>query len=231
MYKSTSELIRSELPNSVIKPLYNIFEDAFIIYNDLLEKNKEVFKGQYTSEIKSRLAGFIIKRYFDDDWIPKNFPFEVRVVKMAYGQKRTELKRKKIILTLAKAQGANTLPSCSGYKSAYSKGNSSIASQLMMNIDGGEEKYIDSPHYGIITYNINENTLKFLNIIIPDSEYKYVLDSIPITPSLKIAESDESLNDEDERFFRRESIKKEILDSMAHKQSERGNQSWEKLII
>ncbi|KPU45794.1 hypothetical protein OXPF_05830 [Oxobacter pfennigii] len=226
MYKSTSELIKNELSNSVIKPLYNIFDDAFIVYNDLLDNNKEIFKGQYTSEIKSRLINFIIKRYFDDDMVPKNFPFEVKAVRMAYGQKRLELRRKNIILTLGKAQTTNTLPSYAEYKSIYAKGNSMIANQLMINIDGGEEKYIDSPHYGIITYNINENKLQFLNIIMPDSNYKYVLDSIPITARLKIVENDNSSTEEDEdRFFRRESIKKEILDNDIHDHVERGNQS------
>lgn len=221
MYTSSSELIINELPNNVIRPIYNIFEDSITVYNELLNEKKDLFKGNYLTDIRGRLINFILKRFFDSDRIPKNFPFEVCAAKMAFGQKRTELSRNKIILTLGKAQTPNTLPPYAKYKTEYAKGNCSIGKQLKMNFDGDLAKYVDIPYYGVITYNIEDNVLKFLNIIIPDSNYKYIIDSVPITQSLRVVTNDDTL--EDDRILNRENIKKEALETVDRSVLERGS--------
>lgn len=221
MYNSTSELIRGELSNNTIQPIYNIFEDSTTVFKELMDKEQDLFKGTYLTEFKGRLINYIIKRSFDIDRIPKNFPFEVSAVNMACGQKRTELKKNNLMLTLGKAQSSSTLPSYSRYKQEYSKGNSEICKQLRMDVELGQAKITDIPYYGIITYNLKNNKLEFLNIVIPDSNYKYVIDYIPITPSFKILENDLGNKEEDEeRLLGRENIKKEILEKMIKLQQE-----------
>lgn len=213
MYSSTSELIRNELTNNILQPIYNIFEDSSIAYKELITKEEDLFKGSYLSEFKGRLMNYIIKRSFDIDRIPKNFPFKVSAINMAYGQKRTELKRNNILLTLGKAQNTNTLPGYSKYKQEYAKGNSSICKQLKMNIEEKEINIEDIPYYGIITYNLKDDELDFLNIVIPSSTYNEVIDFIPITPGLKLLNI--KVNDDtDERVLGRENIKKEVIDKI-----------------
>lgn len=213
MYNSTSELIKNELSNNVLQPVYNIFEDSIKVYRELMEHEEELFKGLYISEFKSRLINYIIKRSFDMDRIPKNFPFKVSAVDMACGQKRTELKRNNILLTLGKSRDPHALPSVSRYKREFSKGNSTINKQLKMDFDSNENKFSDIPYYGIITYNIKDTKLEFLNIVIPDSTYNQVLDSLPVTPNLKLLKNDliEDVNKE-EKLVNEDNIKKEVRD-------------------
>ncbi len=215
MYNSSSELIKNELSNDLLQPIYNIFEDATIVFTELIDKEQDIFRGSYFGEFKGRLINYIIKRFFDVDRIPKSFPFEVNAIGMAFGQKRTELKRGNLLLTLGRAQNPNMLPGFSQYKKEYSLGNSTIGKQLKLYEDKNEIKVGDVPYYGIITYNLRNDKLDFLNIVIPDSEYRNVIDYIPITQKLRLVRK-EYLNNDDtyERVLGRENIKKDIIDSI-----------------
>lgn len=216
MYNSSSELIKNELSNDLLQPIYNIFEDATIVFTELIEKEQDIFRGSYFGEFKGRLINYVIKRFFDIDRIPKSFPFEVNAIGMAFGQKRTELKRGNILLTLSRAQNPNMLPGYSQYKKEYSLGNSTIGKQLKIYEDKKEIKVSEIPYYGIITYNLRNNVLDFLNIVIPDSEFKNVIDCIPINQKLRLVRKEFLYNNEDtyERVLGRENIKKDIIDSI-----------------
>jgi hypothetical protein len=223
LYNTSTELIKEELNNSIIKPIYNIFEDSMKVYSELISEKKETFKGIYFNEFKGRLINYIIKRFFDKDLVPKNFPFIVNSVGMAFGQKRTELRSNNIILTIGKAENTNTLPCISSYKRKLAMGNSYINRQIKLNFDGEVEKYSEAPFYGIIAYKINDNKIDFINIVIPDSKYEYVVEYIPLTPSLKIVAIEETEDEDDERVLNRQNIKAEILENINNIELERGH--------
>lgn len=207
------DYINTELNNTMLRPLYLIIKEATEVYEELFQKEKEIFSGEYFEEIKGRLLGYIIKRAFDKKFIPKNFPFDVACRNMSFNQKRPEIKKGNILLTLSKVNDRNMLPNKSGYKIEYSKGNSLLSKQLMFE-DINTIK--DIPYYGILTYNYTDGVLNFVDIIFPDSKYNNVIKRVPI-PMISVVEN--SVNDlkESSPLLKKEALKVELEKDVVNK--------------
>jgi hypothetical protein len=91
VYNSSTELVKYEFPKKIISPIYKIFENANIVYQDVIED--EFFKSEYVTNVKGRIMSYAIYRQFDSLYLPKNFPFKVKSVTMSFQQKRVELHR------------------------------------------------------------------------------------------------------------------------------------------
>ena len=175
--------IKNEFNNYLSKRdlnlLYCIFDNSVEVYKELLKENVQAFSGEYFDSFKGKLLGYVVQKAFDPKLVPNNFPFKINVAKMNFNQRRAELRIGNIILTIAKGNGKNTLPSYSNYKKEYSKGNSDVVTQLYFDFfDDGKIKSL--PYYGVIVYEVVDDELKDLNIIIPNSGFTSVLDVIPI---------------------------------------------------
>lgn len=209
MYKSSTELIKNELPKEVVAPLYRIFENANIIYKEII--NTDFYKSIYNTNIKGRIATYSVFRQFDPKYLMKNFPFTIRSVKMPFGQLRLELRRGNILLTIGKTKEKHSLPCKSKYKENYAANNWGLGSQLYMEFtDNHELLFKQEPYYGIIAFGIAEDELDFVDILIPDHEYKTILDIVELKPKFKVYNLEDIEND-DERIISIENIKKEIL--------------------
>ncbi|WP_196048587.1 hypothetical protein [Clostridium saudiense] len=175
--------IKKEFHNYLSKKdlnlLYCIFVNSVEVYKDIVEKNSQDFSGAYFDSFKGKLLGYIVKKAFDPKLLPSNFPFRINISKMNFNQRRAELRKGNIILTIAKESGKHKLPSYSNYKRDYSKGNSEIITQLYFDFFD-DSKIKNLPYYGVIVYEVEENELKDLNIIIPNDNFTSVLDVIPI---------------------------------------------------
>lgn len=207
------DYINTELNNVMLRPLYLIIKEATEVYEKLFQKEKEIFSGEYFEEIKGRLLGYIIKRAFDKKFIPKNFPFDVDCRRMSFNQKRPEIKKGNILLTLSKVNDRNMLPSESGYKKRYSKGNSLLSKQLMFDYVNTIK---DIPYYGILTYNYEDGVLNFVDVIFPDSNYNRVIKRIPI-PMISVIENSENDLRESLPLLNKEALKVEVEKDIVNK--------------
>lgn len=208
MYKTSTELIESELPKNVVEPLYTIFEDAYIIGKDVL--GNEFYDSAFTSNIKGRIMSYAINRQFDPEYLPRNFTFDVNVVTMPFNQKRVELRNRNILLTIGKANN-NELPVKSAYKKEFSSRNWGLGNQIYMDfVEDYSISLQTEPYYGIITYKINDDGFEFVDIVIPDCKYSKVLNKMELKPRFKVYRKEDIKNDK-ERILSIENIKKDIV--------------------
>lgn len=216
-YKTLDEDINRELKGDIIRPIYIIFNQAIKTYEELMHKESDIFQGEYFNDIKGRLLGYIIKRAFSSELLSENFPFKVICTGMNFNQKRPELRRGNILLTIAKTSEICKLPNRSKYKLKYSKGNSALAKQLFIK-DIDTLKVDDIPYYGIICYNYSDNELKFLDILIPDNNYKTVIKRVNI-PMIMSIDTKSNANDEkqQESILDESALKKEIEKDIINK--------------
>ena len=159
--------------------LHLIFTNSVEVYKELVKENLQAFSGEYFDSFKGKLLEYIVQKAFDPELVPNNFPFRINVSKMNFNQRRAELRIGNIILTIAKGGGKYKLPSYSNYKREYSRGNSGVETQLYFNFL--EDNKIESlPYYGVIVYEVEDDKLKDLNIIIPNNGFTSILDVIHI---------------------------------------------------
>jgi len=204
--KTSTELLKKEIPYNIRKVLFNIFEDSYMVYKDI--KGLSIFTGKYSSNIDGRLLSYIIDKHFEEDMLPKGFYFDVLCRTMAFNQKRVELKTNNMILTISRVREKNLLPNKAKYKEHYSKGNQLYEKQLRFNIDN--YKIEDIPSYGIITYKASNDGIEFLDIILPNSNYNKIIDRIELKPHLALINTIEEI--EEERILSRENLKIKVLD-------------------
>lgn len=208
MYSTPEELIKAELSFEVVRPIYYIIKDAVDVYKEIIRD--DFYKGKYASNIKGILLSYAVQRSFDAEMLPKNFSFKSTDATMPFNKKRVELRKDNILLNLAKVNKKNSLPSKAKYKQNYAESNSSLRKQLIIDIEEQRPKINDMPYYGMITYKVAKNNLEFVDIIIPDSSYKYILKSINIVPKFELITNDKTTLD-DERVIRNENLKKDII--------------------
>lgn len=188
--------------------LYYIFSNSVDVYRELINENVQAFSGEYFDSFKVKLLGYIVQKAFDPKLVPNNFPFKVNVSKMNFNQRRAELRIGNIILSIAKGNGKCKLPSYSNYKREYSMGNSDMSNQLRFDFsDEGKVKGL--PYYGIIVYDVDNDELKDLNIVIPNDEFTNILGTIPVKYNSEIDMNVKSIDIEEFRQY----IKNEIINN------------------
>lgn len=212
LYKTLDEDINEELNNQATRPIYIIVKEAITTYEELMKTENHIFSGEYFEEIKGRLIGYTIKRAFDSKLITGNFPFDVNCARMNFNQRRPELRKNNILLTISQVNDSEKLPTKSKYKEEYSKGNSLLAKQLIFK-QTEDLKIKNIPYYGIIRYKYAENELKLLEIVIPDSNYKSIIKRIPISIISEVKKIEEENQDNLEglkSLLEKESLKEQI---------------------
>lgn len=207
MYNKIEEELKNDLNNEVLRPIYLIFKDSIEVYKELIKEQNKIFSGDYFKGFRGRLLGYIVQKAFDPKLLPSNFPFKIEVAGMRFNQKRPELRRGNTLLTISKVLESNTLPAASGYKKKYSEGNSLFSKQLQFDIRSQFEVK-EMPCYGIIAYEFKNEELESLNIVIPDSNFKEIVASIPIPLISAINLQDESITEES--ILNKENLKSEV---------------------
>ncbi|MDG5852444.1 hypothetical protein [Clostridium beijerinckii] len=212
LYKTLDEEIDKELNSKITRPIYLIVNDAIKVYNELIKNESHVFSGDYFEEIRGRLIGYAVKRAFDPKLITGNFPFNVTCAKMNFKQKRPELRKNNILLTISQVSDLSKLPTKSKYKEKYSEGNSLIAKQLMIR-EADELKVKDIPYYGIIRYKYAEGELEHLDIVIPDVKYRSIIKTISIPIISEMRRFDEGIQEDLEEstpLIKKEDLKEQL---------------------
>lgn len=204
-----NEIIQENLNRENLRLIYLIFKDSIEVYKQLVEDEKDIFSGENFKGFKGRLLGYVIQQAFNPKFLPKNFPYQIDIVNMSFNQKRTELRRGNIVLTISKVVDRNKLPTISNYKKEYSKGNSIFSKQLQFDYRD-EYKIKDIPIYGIITYIIKNDMLSELNIVIPSSDYSKIEEVIPI-PLISIVNNNNDDNSKSKSILDKDNLKKQIL--------------------
>jgi len=206
-YKTSKDLIDNELSNGVVTPIRRVFENANIAYQEIMRD--EHFSTDFAVNVAGRLKTYAVYYQFSPKFVTKNFPFEIKSVTMAFKQKRVELRRGNILLTIAKSRDKNILPSPSKYKRKYSLSNFGM-NQIQMVLDGDGTATSIQPYYGLIIYDFNDNGLDYVDIVIPDKDYRDIIDRVSLKPKFEVFKQDDIRDDED-RISELISLKGEVL--------------------
>ena len=180
MYKSLEQEIEKTLTPKDLRLIYLVIQDDIKIFKELMEEEKDIFSGKYFKEIKARILNYIIKRSFDNELLPRTFPFKITRKNMGFNQAIPVLHKENILLTIGKTNNIESLPSPSRYKKNYAKGNNLLCRQMKFNLSK-ELGLEEVPYYGVISYVYNNNELNNLSILVPDNNYKHIIKNIPIS--------------------------------------------------
>lgn len=207
MYKNVDEFIRYELNPKETQKIYNNIENAVLAVNDLIRKN-DFFRSDFILNISGRLINYAVIKSFEKNMLPKPFIYTTTTRKMEFGQKRIELSKENIKLDIAKTNKSGMLPTPSKYKKLNALNNWGLGNQLYFDNNCSFE-IKESPNYGIITYGVKNYILQYVEILIPDYTYNYVLKRIDIQPKITLTNVEEI--EEETQFFDVEKIKNDII--------------------
>ena len=177
-----------DIDPKTIKIFSKIMTEAKKTFDKLTMDYPDLFNNPIAKSIKSKIFRFLIELYFGNDKLPKTVPFTTNYVNAGFGNKRAEIHMDNSIFTVSKVTSMKKLPNTATYKEEYASHNQKLNNQLMFDLDNGSQDIKHLPYYGIISYILRNNELKEIGIIIPDSEYKNIVQFIPIPLSISTYE-------------------------------------------
>ena len=216
MYETSTELIRNELTPDTVRPICDIFRSASVIYNEMIRSS--IFETELKSNINGLLLNFIIQRHFEPRYLSSEFPFTA-IVRKRGKYKLIELQKDKIWLTINKS-GKSILPRHAKYKEDYASWNFGLNSRYQLKFDyisrgDVQPGIITEQYYGIITYNLKGTDFEFLDIILPDSKFRSILDTVELMPRMRlINEAGMYADRDDEEILSEQNIKKGIKEEI-----------------
>lgn len=182
MYNNAKELIKREIDYDLKKQIYYSVSNGVEIFKSLKINNIEIFDNELSSNILSRVMTFCIDRQFSPDiYINKN-GFESNIKRVnVFNYKVAELRNNNMVIHIAKTKIGKNMPNKSSYKLSYAQNNNFKQQQLKLDLSGNNQKIIEGPYYGIITYSIGENLqIKSINLIIPSPDMESYIEKIDI---------------------------------------------------
>lgn len=182
MYNNAKELVKREIDYDLKKQIYYSVSNGVEIFKSLKINNIEIFDNELSSNILSRVMTFCIDRQFSPDiYINKN-GFESNIKRVnVFNYKVAELRNNNMVIHIAKTKIGKNMPNKSSYKLSYAQNNNFKQQQLKLDLSGNNQKIIEGPYYGIITYSIGENLqIKSINLIIPSPDMESYIEKIDI---------------------------------------------------
>ncbi len=214
LYKDADELLKRELPPRITSQIYPLFVAGNVAYNQITnnQKYKNIFHSELFPNARAHLMNFLICRQFEQDMLKTSFPFDARILKVNnFGRKNIELFKENIVIHIAKAKDEDSLPSRSGYRESYSYLNRFLEKQLMFSCDDIKNISVDSePYYIFLTYGGKDNTIDFVNLIVPNAGMTNILKKVNLKESLSLFKfSEESIAKTEEKNITK--LKKEVI--------------------
>lgn len=182
MYNNAKELVKKEIDYDLKKQIYYSVSNGVEIFKILKINNIEIFDNELSSNILSRVMTFCIDRQFSPDiYISKN-GFESNIKRVnVFNYKVAELRNNNMVIHIAKTKIGKNMPNKSSYKLSYAQNNNFKQQQLKLDLCGNNQKIIEGPYYGIITYSISESLqIKSINLIIPSPDMESYIEKIDI---------------------------------------------------
>lgn len=210
--KPSTNILKNELSPNIKVALTNIFRNSIVVYNSLL--SEAIFQGDLINNIKGWLLSYIIEKHFSDDLLPKNFPIKVFYNPTCFKKKRLELKTENFILTISRVYDKGCLPRKCGFRKLYSERNHMVNKQIMFDIDNDYRNLKEKDLYAIITYNISDNELSFINIVMPDSSYNCIVDSLDFNLNIQEVKSVNYVDENSESLITIQNLKKKVLEGL-----------------
>lgn len=209
--KTSTQILKEELPIKYRRSIENILNDSLVVYNDLIED--EIFKGEYFSNIKGWLMTYIIDKHFDKNLLPNNFGMKVNSAKMPFNRKRVEIKTDNMLLTISRTDEKFKLPCESAFRKEYALGNDELDNQIKFSFNEENIKFKEEihPYYSIVVYKVRNNEFEFIDVLMPDSNYKSVIGTIPLKSDLVLVKPKIQSY---ESILSQQNLKKKVLEDL-----------------
>lgn len=162
--------------------LYKILFIGLSTYNRILKENSKLLESKSFGELRSRLVRFLIKRQFEEDMLPEDFPYKAEFKKTNnFGNTVVFLKNSTSEIQINKIPKSNRLYNSnkpSRYMLEKAKLNSRYKKEITFFIDADDKVEIKENKrlYVVLGYKIADNKLEYLKFHIPDEYMETSLD-------------------------------------------------------
>lgn len=191
--KSAQEILESNIDSKAIKAIRQIMKRGLDEANQSYNASTSYIERHRTKSFSYELHKTLVK-IFDEDPIGKHIGVSTGVKRLQGIYSRLEVECGNLIVSVVKAK-KDSLPIKSDYKSLLSKKNICLSNQLVFGLDYKKEDLISDKYYVFLTYDLAHNNqekisnYKYLDLIVPDHEYKTILYTEPILrPSTHLRE-------------------------------------------
>lgn len=162
--------------------LYKILYVGVSAYNRLINENRDLVVSKAFGEIKTRLLSFVVKRQFDKDLFPLDFPYKADFEKVNhFGNVALFIKNDKAKIHINKTSKARKLYNSnkpSNYMLKEAKINSKYTNEIKFFTDKDDEVGVkeDSRVFMILGYGLKAEVIDHLDFLIPESNMRECLD-------------------------------------------------------
>ena len=209
IYNNADELIEDALKMEDLLYVYNIINLGEAVYQDILGMQESTFSSRYFKGVLPRIRTATICTQFEPNFLSKDFPFNSTSVEVnAFKYTIPELSNDKAIIHIARVQHSYELPSVAKYKVQKAALNNFKQKQMIYTND--EVPKIDNEkYYALITYG-GRQKIEFINLIIPDMNYKNIVGYRDLT-NLNAVYKNKEVDTEENMIKRRMRLKEEVL--------------------
>jgi len=199
--------------------VYQSLENGVIALNDYRDRNPLIFSSCYSSNISGRMLSHFINMQFEESFLSKKFPFNVRC-RQEHSSKVPELSINNIILTPKRCNDiSEILDGQTQYMKSLSRGNRVLDGQLSVFDFFPTDK--TNKIYGVLAYSNFDSVNKqfdFVKIIFPHESlrsYFYIKD---VKPKIRIYSSIEDISHDEQRLMTVEKLTKNVQRTYINKE-------------
>ncbi|MHB1652320.1 MAG: hypothetical protein ACYCVD_07560 [Desulfitobacteriaceae bacterium] len=205
IYNSAKELVDTELPRTIRAQLYPIFIRGLKAYRDILNMQGGTFQSVFIHNIKGWLLNYMIFRQFEADMLSSAFPFVPEPVKVnSFKYTSLNLRSGNLRLNVGKAFDNNSFPNPSKYRRKSCYRNRFPSDDLFT---GTTDPYYDqlfeseAPYYAFLTFNIKNDDMDFLNIMVPNWNMKRCLTYLNLRNELSLVKTEHTEESQNEKII------------------------------
>lgn len=210
MYRSAKELLKGEITPDLELQIYNSVKNGLEVYKEFVMENVSLFYGSLKNNVMPRIMTYCIEKQFSPEMYVGKDEFSSNIVKVNnFGYEVAEIRNKNIVIHFSKVKNGIFKASNAKYKLKYAQNNNFKENQMMIGEMNNQPIIKEGLYYGMVTYGISEqNELKTLNLLIPNSNITTYLENIDIKNLVEKFNIDEH---EEENHKKIVSLKEGIL--------------------
>lgn len=192
--------------------VYNNMKIAMQALQEFKKKNENFFTLDKKETLFGHFRTYVIEKQFCESSFNPSSNYEVSLREVnKYKYKALCLETADFILNVGRTNSANELLPVSSYKKEFAKANDGLETQLSFDFTKDTPKIVDKKKYAEITYGYKNEKITHLNIVLPDSRYKNIEDSINILENVKEYETYVNKETEEETIVKlKKSLEKKI---------------------
>lgn len=204
MYKSAKELVEYEMPKSVRSQLLPIFLRGISAYKQILNMQGGTFQSIFIHNIRGALLNFMIFRQFEADMLSSSFPFVPMPEKVnSFKYTALNLLHNNVKINVGKSFNSESFPNNSKYRRNFSERNRFPEDDLFYGLDRAYDQLFvnDDPYYTFLTFNLKNDELDYLNLMIPNWNMTRPLFNLNLKNEISLVSVTEEAKVHDEKII------------------------------